>query len=116
LADAGWHTLYVPGAEAVHHDQLSTDLAAGLPRIVEFHRNRDLYMRKHGSAAAALAVRALTAWSYAVRAAIAAIVPGRPARIYWAHARQALRPGRGRSLRDLAGAQAVESSSIRATS
>ena len=47
LAEAGWHSLYVPAAEAVHHDQLSTDLAAGLPRIVEFHRNRDLYMRKH---------------------------------------------------------------------
>ncbi len=51
LADAGHPTLYVPTAEAVHHDQLSTDLAAGLPRIVEFHRNRDLYMRKHHSRA-----------------------------------------------------------------
>ena len=50
LADAGWHSLFVPGAEAVHHDQLSTDLAEGLPRIVEFHRNRDLYMRKHHGA------------------------------------------------------------------
>ena len=49
LADAGHPTLFVPAAEAVHHDQLSTDLAAGLPRIVEFHRNRDLYMRKHHS-------------------------------------------------------------------
>ncbi len=58
LADAGWHSLYVPAAEAVHHDQLSTDLAAGLPRIVEFHRNRDLYMRKHHGGGAALAVRA----------------------------------------------------------
>ena len=29
LAEAGWHSLFVPGAEAVHHDQLSTDLAAG---------------------------------------------------------------------------------------
>jgi GT2 family glycosyltransferase len=116
LADAGLHTLYVPGAEAVHHDQLSTDLAAGLPRIVEFHRNRDLYMRKHGSRPAALAVRALTAWSYALRAAAAMLIPGRSARIYWAHARQALLPGRGRGLRDLAAAQAVESSSIRATS
>jgi GT2 family glycosyltransferase len=112
LADAGWHTLYVPGAEAVHHDQLSTDLAAGLPRIVEFHRNRDLYMRKHGSGLGALAVRALTAWSYAVRAAVAALIPGRPARIYRAHARQALFPDRGGSLRD----QAVESSSIPTTS
>jgi len=102
LGEAGRHTLYVPAAEAVHHDQLSTDLAAGLPRIVEFHRNRDLYMRKHGTRLGALAVRALTAWSYAVRAAIAAVVPGRPAPIYWAHARQALFPQRGRSLRDLA--------------
>ena len=117
LAEAGRHTLYVPAAEAVHHDQLSTDLAAGLPRIVEFHRNRDLYMRKHGTALGALAVRALTAWSYAVRAAVAAVIPGRPARIYWAHARQALLPGRGESLRDLATSrQAVESSSMRATS
>ena len=32
----------------VHHDQLANDLSSGLPRIVEFHRNRDLYMRKHG--------------------------------------------------------------------
>ena len=51
LAEAGRPTLFVPAAEAVHHDQLSTDLSAGLPRIVEFHRNRDLYMRKHHSAA-----------------------------------------------------------------
>jgi N-acetylglucosaminyl-diphospho-decaprenol L-rhamnosyltransferase len=100
LADAGWHSLFVPAAEAVHHDQLSTDLAAGLPRIVEFHRNRDLYMRKHHGRLAALAVRALTAWSYAVRALPATVLPNQPARIYWAHARQALLPGRGESLRD----------------
>jgi N-acetylglucosaminyl-diphospho-decaprenol L-rhamnosyltransferase len=103
LADAGWRTLFVPAAEAVHHDQLSTDLAAGLPRIVEFHRNRDLYMRKHHSRAAALAVRILTAWSYALRALAAALLPNRPASVYWAHARQALLPGRGRGLRDNAG-------------
>ena len=100
LADAGWRTLFVPAAEAVHHDQLSTDLGAGLPRIVEFHRNRDRYMRVHHSRAAALAVRALTAWSYALRALAALALPNRPARIYWAHARQALLPGRGESLRD----------------
>ena len=98
-----------PAAEAVHHDQLSTDLAAGLPRIVEFHRNRDLYMRKHhGPASAALAVRVLTAWSYALRAARRRFrSPGKPGRIYWAHARQASsrarrepqRPGRGRLTR-----------------
>ncbi|MEX2106842.1 MAG: glycosyltransferase [Solirubrobacterales bacterium] len=104
LADAGWHSLFVGAAEAVHHDQLSTDLAKGLPRIVEFHRNRDLYMRKHHGGGAALAVRLLTAWSYAVRALAASIIPSRPARVYWAHARQALRPGRGESLRDKAAA------------
>ena len=102
LDDAGWHSLFVPGAEAVHHDQLSTDLAAGLPRIVEFHRNRDLYMRKHHGGAAALAVRLLTAWSYAVRALAAVVMPGQPARVYRAHARQALWPGRGESVRDRA--------------
>jgi N-acetylglucosaminyl-diphospho-decaprenol L-rhamnosyltransferase len=102
LADGGWHSLFVPSAEAVHHDQLSTDLAQGLPRIVEFHRNRDLYMRKHHSRAAALAVRLLTAWSYAGRALIATVLPNQPADIYRAHARQALFPKRGQSLRDRA--------------
>jgi GT2 family glycosyltransferase len=102
LSDAGRHELFVPSAQAVHHDQLSTDLAAGLPRIVEFHRNRDLYMRKHHGGAAALAVRALTAWSYAVRALAATVLPSQPAPVYWAHARQALLPGRGESLRDRA--------------
>jgi N-acetylglucosaminyl-diphospho-decaprenol L-rhamnosyltransferase len=114
LAGAGWHSLFVPAAEAVHHDQLSTDLARGLPRIVEFHRNRDLYMRKHHGRAAALAVRALTAWSYALRALAATVLPNRPAPIFWAHARQALFPDRGESLRDRA--QDLTSSSMRSTS
>ncbi len=100
LADAGWSSLFVPAAQAVHHDQLSTDLARGLPRIVEFHRNRNLYMRKHHGRVAALAVRALTAWSYALRALAATLIPGRSAAIMWAHARQALFPRRGESLRD----------------
>ncbi|HET7508855.1 MAG TPA: glycosyltransferase [Solirubrobacterales bacterium] len=102
LAEAGWHSLFVPTAEAVHHDQLSTDLAKGLPRIVEFHRNRDLYMRKHHGRVAALTVRILTAWSYALRALVATVLPNQPARVYWAHARQALFPTRGESLRDRA--------------
>jgi N-acetylglucosaminyl-diphospho-decaprenol L-rhamnosyltransferase len=100
LADAGWHSLFDPGAEAIHHDQLSTDLAKGLPRIVEFHRNRDLYMRKHHGRAAARAVRVLTAWFYAARALAATVLPSQPARVYWTHARQALFPGRGESIRD----------------
>jgi len=100
LADAGRHSLFVPSAEAVHHDQLSTDLAKGLPRIVEFHRNRDLYMRKHHGSGAALTVRLLTAWSYAVRALAACLMPNQPAKVYWAHARQALLPGRGVGVAD----------------
>jgi GT2 family glycosyltransferase len=100
LADAGWHTLFVPAAEAVHHDQLSTDLAAGLPRIVEFHRNRDLYIRKHHSAAAAFVVRLLTTWAYAARAVAASVLPDQPARVYRAHARQALFPNNGTGIRE----------------
>jgi N-acetylglucosaminyl-diphospho-decaprenol L-rhamnosyltransferase len=114
LANAGWHTLFVPSAEAVHHDQLSTDLSAGLPRIVEFHRNRNKYMRVHHGRGAALAVRVLTAWSYALRALAATFIPNQPARVYWVHARQALLPSRGESLRDRA--QRRESSSMRSTS
>lgn len=102
LAEAGWHSLYVPAAEAVHHDQLSTDLAKGLPRIVEFHRNRDLYMRKHHGPIAAQAVRVLTAWTYALRALAATVLPAQPAKVYWAHARQALLPRRGISIADAA--------------
>jgi N-acetylglucosaminyl-diphospho-decaprenol L-rhamnosyltransferase len=102
LADIGWHSLFVPAAAAIHHDQLSTDLGAGLPRIVEFHRNRDLYVRKHQGRAAALAVRLLTAWAYALRALAATFLPNQPARVYLAHARQALFPKRGESIRDRA--------------
>ena len=116
LYDAGWHSLFVPTAEAVHHDQLSTDLAKGLPRIVEFHRNRDLYMRKHHGRGAALAVRVLTAWSYALRALAATILPNRPAPIMWAHARQALFPSRGESLRDRATRTASTSTPSRSRS
>jgi N-acetylglucosaminyl-diphospho-decaprenol L-rhamnosyltransferase len=101
LAGAGWHSLFVPAARAVHHDQLSTDLGVGLPRIVEFHRNRDLYMRKHHGGAAALAVRLLTAWSYAMRALAATVIPKQPTQIYRAHARQALFPNQGQGLQDL---------------
>jgi N-acetylglucosaminyl-diphospho-decaprenol L-rhamnosyltransferase len=102
LAEAGWHSLYVPGATAFHHDQLSIDLAEGLPRIVEFHRNRNIFMLKYHSPGAARAVRWLTAWSYAVRALAATVIPGHPVAIYRAHARQALHPECGESIRDRA--------------
>ena len=79
LRDAGWRSLYVPGARAIHHEQLSTG-AVPERRIVEMARNRDLYMRKHHSPAAARAVRWLTAWSYAVRALAALVLPGHSGR------------------------------------
>jgi N-acetylglucosaminyl-diphospho-decaprenol L-rhamnosyltransferase len=102
LGDAGWRILYVPAARAVHHDQLSTDPVARTRRVVEFHRNRDLYMRKHHSRAAAAIVRGLTAWFYGVRAAAAPFLRGDPARWYLVHARQALLPGRGQGVREAA--------------
>ena len=101
LRDAGWRSFYVPAAAAVHHEQLSGD-AVPERRIVELARNRELYMRKHHSAAAARAVRWLTAWSYAVRALAALAVPGRPARRYWLHVTATLRPQRGEGLREAA--------------
>jgi N-acetylglucosaminyl-diphospho-decaprenol L-rhamnosyltransferase len=102
LDDAGWRILYVPAAEAVHHEQLATDPSAGERRVVEFHRNRDLYVRKHHGRLAAFAVRLLTAWSYAVRALAALVLPNRRPGWYWLHARKALRPGKGEGLREAA--------------
>jgi GT2 family glycosyltransferase len=102
LGDAGWRTLLVPAAQAIHHEQLATDPAAGERRIVEFHRNRDRYMRKHHSRAAAAAVRALTAWTYALRAIAALVLPGHVPKRYLLHARQALNPARGEGIREAA--------------
>jgi GT2 family glycosyltransferase len=101
LADAGHATLWVPSAEAVHHEQLSTG-AVPERRIVELSRNRDRYMRKHHSASAAFAVRILTAWTYAVRALIATVAPGHDPKRYWRHVTATLRPARGEGLREAA--------------
>jgi len=102
LRDAGWGSLYVPAAQAVHHEQLSNDPVGGRARIVELARNRDLYMRKHHSPAAARAVRWLTALAYAERALLALAAPGHSARRYWAHVRATLQPARGEGLREAA--------------
>ncbi|HEU4979379.1 MAG TPA: glycosyltransferase [Solirubrobacteraceae bacterium] len=101
LADAGWHTLHVPAAVAVHHEQLSTDTVPER-RIVELSRNRDRYMRKHHSAAAALAVRLLTAWTYALRALAALALPGHDPRRYRRHVTATLWPRRGEGVREAA--------------
>ena len=103
LRDAGWSVLYVPQARAIHHEQLST---GKMPeqQIIELSHNRDRYMRKHHSPAAALAVRALTAWAYALRAAAALVLPGHSPRRYWRHVTATLAPARGEGLADAAAA------------
>jgi GT2 family glycosyltransferase len=102
LRDAGWSILFVPAAEAVHHEQLATDRAAGERRVVEFHRGRDLYMRKHHGPVAAALVRWLSAWSYVPRALAALVLRGHSPGLYWLHARRALRPWRGEGMREAA--------------
>ena len=69
---------------------------------MEFHRNRDLYFRKHGLTLTRIVWRACWTWAYLVRAAAAAVLPGRDARRYLTHARQELMPGRGEGIRDAA--------------
>jgi N-acetylglucosaminyl-diphospho-decaprenol L-rhamnosyltransferase len=86
----------------VHHDQLEIDTAGAERRIVEFHRNRDLYLRKHHSPAVAALARLVGGWFSIVRAAAAAVLPGHGARHWLLHARQALRPGRGEGIREAA--------------
>jgi N-acetylglucosaminyl-diphospho-decaprenol L-rhamnosyltransferase len=102
LRDAGWRILYVPAARAVHHDQLSSDPESMRRRIVEFHRGRDRYMRKHHRAPARLAARLLWTWAYAIRALAALALPGHDPRRYLLHAEQELRPGRGEGIREAA--------------
>jgi GT2 family glycosyltransferase len=93
LRDAGWRTLYVPAARAAHHEELSTGSVR--TQILELARTRDRYMRKHHSAAAALAVRLLTAAAYAMRTLGALVTPGRDAGRCARQASAALFPSRG---------------------
>jgi N-acetylglucosaminyl-diphospho-decaprenol L-rhamnosyltransferase len=101
LRDAGWLSVHVPDAVAVHDEQLATDASAER-RIVEMARNRDLYMRKHHSATAAALVRWLTAWPYALRALGATVLPGHSPQRYWRHVVATLSPQRGEGLREAA--------------
>jgi N-acetylglucosaminyl-diphospho-decaprenol L-rhamnosyltransferase len=104
LDDAAWRILFVPKAEAIHHDQLSTDAAAMRRRIVEFHRGRDLYFRKHAMPVTRLAWRVCWTWAYLVRAAAATVLPGHDPRRYLLHARQQALPERGEGIREAADA------------
>ena len=102
LGSRGWRILLVPDAEAVHHDQMASDLAGARRRIVEYHRNRDLYLRKNRGEWVAAMLRPLLAWPYFLRAIAALVIPGRDPRRFGIHARQALRPGRGEGIREAA--------------
>jgi N-acetylglucosaminyl-diphospho-decaprenol L-rhamnosyltransferase len=102
LRDAGWEVLYVPAARAVHHDQLTTDLRSARRRIVEFHRNRDLYMRKHHGPTQRMVVRALGIVFYLERMLAAFVAPGHDPRRYALHLAQELRPGHGEGIREAA--------------
>jgi N-acetylglucosaminyl-diphospho-decaprenol L-rhamnosyltransferase len=102
LHDAGWRILFVPAAQAVHHDQLGTDATAMRRRIVEFHRNRDLYFRKHGMHLTRLVWKACWVWAYLVRAVVATMLPGHDPRRYLLHAKQELLPRRGEGIREAA--------------
>jgi N-acetylglucosaminyl-diphospho-decaprenol L-rhamnosyltransferase len=102
LTDGGWRILYVPSARAIHHDQMAQDAAGAERRIVEYHRGRDRYLRKHVGRVRAVLLRPLLAWPYAVRALLALVLPGHSPRRYWLHARQALMPGGGEGIREAA--------------
>jgi GT2 family glycosyltransferase len=103
IHDAGWRILHVPRARAIHHEQLATDRSAGgRHRIVQFHRGRDLYMRKHHSRPVMLLSRLLWSLSYVPRMLAALILPDQSPGTYWLHARQALRPDRGEGMHEAA--------------
>jgi len=102
MRDAGWRILFAGGATAVHHEQLATDRSAGERRVVEFHRGRDVYMRKHHTAATAWLARVLSAWTYLPRALSALVLPGHSPGWYMLHARAALNPWRREGLREAA--------------
>ena len=104
LGDAGWRLLYVPQARAIHHNQMATDPMSMRRRIVEFHRNRDRYLRKHHRAPMRLAWKTLWIWSYLLRALAATVIPGRDPRRYLIHARQELMPRSGDGIREAADA------------
>jgi N-acetylglucosaminyl-diphospho-decaprenol L-rhamnosyltransferase len=102
LGDAGWRILFVPSARAIHHDQMAQDADGAERRIVEYHRGRDRYLRKHLGSTQAVLMRPLLAWPYLCRALAAVVLPGHSPRRYWLHARQALLPGGGEGIREAA--------------
>jgi len=103
LREAGYATAYFPYASLVHLENATT---GGVPkrRIAQMERSRALYTRTHHGRSGELAVRGLTAATFAARAGLAKAlltVPGAdrvkeidedaPVR-FMAHVRSALRP------------------------
>jgi N-acetylglucosaminyl-diphospho-decaprenol L-rhamnosyltransferase len=99
--DAGWSVLYVPDSRIVHREQLAHG-AGARRRIVEYSRNRDLYIRKHHGPLAAFTVRALYAPGYLLRAVAAVFLPDRSPGRYLMNAYYSAFPGRGEGLREAA--------------
>ena len=102
LRDEGWRIVHVPAARVVHHEQASRRGSVNPRRVVQFHRSRDRYMRKHHSALVAKLAGLVWAWSYVPRAVAALFLSGHETRPYWLHARQALWPSRGAGMREAA--------------
>jgi GT2 family glycosyltransferase len=102
LADSqGGRTLYVPGARVFHREGLSHGDSAKR-RIVEFHRGRDRYMKKHHGRVQAAVVRVLVAITYLERALVSLVVRRHePRRFLW-HARAAIDPSWGEGLAEAA--------------
>lgn len=101
LANAGGHTLYVPSARVYHREGLSHGESAKR-RIVEFHRGRDLYMKKHHGQLQATIVRFLVSVTYLERVLASAVTRKHDARRFLWHARAAIQPNWGEGLREAA--------------
>jgi hypothetical protein len=111
LSDNGGQTLYVPAALAYHREGLSHGHSARR-RIVEFHRGRDLYMRKHHGAIQAAIVRLLVALTYLERALAALLTRRHQARRFIWHARAAINPSHGEGLREAAAAHNAKAATV----
>ncbi|MEV4423431.1 glycosyltransferase family 2 protein [Patulibacter sp. NPDC049589] len=101
LRDVGWHTLFVPAAQCIHHEGLSTGSGARR-RIVELHRNQNRYLVAHHGPFVAACCRPVAAAPYLLRTLAAVVLPGHSVRRYWWHVQAILAPGRGEGIREAA--------------
>ena len=86
LADAGWHTLYVPGARAVHHEQLSTGNVPSAPDRRVLAQPRPLHAQAPLGRSRRALVRCLTAWTLrAARRRPRSCCPGHDPKRYAKH-------------------------------